>query len=115
MHTIKQAYDDGLIFSGVIGYEEFEKALEDGEEKCLERLKNDYERASLDDIHASMSWWACFDEEPQFYSAQDPDDLINYPHLSTSDRSTRKIEREKKKAKKKKRKQAKASKRKNRR
>jgi hypothetical protein len=62
MHTIKQAYDDGLIFSGAIGYGEFEEAIEDGEEKCLERLKNDYERGSLDDIHDSMSWWACFDQ-----------------------------------------------------
>jgi hypothetical protein len=60
MHTIKQAYDDELIFSGMIGYEEFEEALEDGEEKCLERLKNDFERQSLDDIHDSMSGWACF-------------------------------------------------------
>jgi len=60
MDTIKQAYDDELIFSGMIGYEEFEEALEDGEEKCLERLKNDYQRQSLDDIHDSMSGWACF-------------------------------------------------------
>jgi hypothetical protein len=62
MDTIKQAYDDGLIFSGAIGYGEFEEAIEDGEEKCLERLKNDYERDSLDNIHDSMSWWACFDQ-----------------------------------------------------
>jgi hypothetical protein len=60
MHTIKQAYDDELIFSGMIGYEEFEEALKDGEEKCLGRLKNDFERCSLDDIHDSMSRWACF-------------------------------------------------------
>lgn len=25
-------------------------------------------------IHG-MSWWACFNDEPQLYSAQDPDDL----------------------------------------
>jgi hypothetical protein len=60
MDTIKQAYNDELIFPGMIGYDEFEEALEDGEEKCLERLKNDFERRSLDDIHDSMSWWACF-------------------------------------------------------
>ncbi len=60
MDTIKRAYDDGLIFSGMTGYEEFEEALEDGEEKCLERLKSDFERCSLDDIHDSMSRWACF-------------------------------------------------------
>ena len=60
MDTIKQAYDDGLIFSGAIGYGEFEEMLEAGEEKCLERLKNNYKRQSLDDIHDSMSGWACF-------------------------------------------------------
>ena len=115
MDTIEKAFDDNLIAAGMIGYEDFNKALEEGKERCLERLKTDLEGRDLDDIHDSMSWWACFDEEPQFYSAQDPDDLINYPHLTTSDRSTPKMEKEKKKAKKKKRKQAKASKRKNRR
>jgi len=62
LDTIKQAYDDGLIFSGAIGYGEFEEALEDGEEKCLERLKNDFERQLLDNIHDSMSCWACFNQ-----------------------------------------------------
>jgi len=114
MDTIKKAYDDGLIASGMIRYEDFEQALEDGKERCLERLKSDLERQSLDDIHDSMSWWACFNEESQFYSAQDPDDLINYSHLTHSDQSTHKINKRKKKAKKNKRKQAKASKRKNR-
>ena len=52
----------GIIFSGAIGYGEFEEALADGEEKCLERLKNDFERQSLDDIHDSMSSWACFNQ-----------------------------------------------------
>jgi hypothetical protein len=62
MDTIKKAYDDELIFPGMIGYEEFEEALDDGEEKCLERLKNNYKRQSLDDIHDSMSGWACFNQ-----------------------------------------------------
>jgi hypothetical protein len=62
-----------------------------------------------------MSWWACFNEESQIYSAQDPDDLINYSPLTASNQSTHKTIKKKKKVKKKKRKQAKASKRKNRR
>jgi hypothetical protein len=56
MDTIKRAYDDDLIASGMIRYEDFKKALKDGKEKCLERLKTDLERRSLDDIHDSMSW-----------------------------------------------------------
>ena len=116
MDTIKKAYNGDLIASGMIRYEDFEQALEDGKERCLERLKTDLERQSLDDIHDSMSWWACFDnEESQIYSAQDPDDLINYSPLTASNQSSHKINKKKKKAKKKKRKQAKASKRKNRR
>ncbi len=115
MDTIKKAYNDDLIASGMIRYEDFEQALEDGKERCLERLKTDMERQSPDDIHNSMSWWACFNEESQFYAAQDPDDLINYTHLTDSDQSNHEIKKKKKKAKKNKRKQVKASKRKNRR
>jgi len=100
MDTIKKAYDDGLIASGMIRYEDFEQALEDGKERCLERLKSDLERQSLDDIHDSMSWWACFNEESQFYSAQDPDDLINYSHLTHSDQSTHEINKKKRKPRK---------------
>lgn len=110
MDTIKKAYDDDLIVQEMIGFEEFNTALKNGKEWCLERLRRDLERQSLDDIHDSMSWWACFNEEPQFYSAQDPDDLINDTHLAHSDPSA-----QENKKKKKKRKQVKASKRKNRR
>ena len=113
MVTIKRAYDNGLIYPGMIRYEDFEQALEDGKERCLERLKSDLERQSLDDIHDSMSWWACFKEKSQSYSA--PDSLINYTHPANFDQSTTKFKKKKKKVKKNKRKQAKASKRKNRR
>jgi hypothetical protein len=113
MDTIEKAYDDNLIASGMIPYEDFKKALEDGKERCLERLKTDLERRSLDNIHDSMSWWACFDEEPQVYPA--PDGLISSTHQSNSGQSTKKSKKKKNKAKKNKQKQAKASKRKNRR
>ena len=115
MSTIEKAYADGLIAPEMIGLEDFNTALEDGKEGCLERLKMDLERHSLDDIHDSMSWWACFNEDPQFYSAQEPVDLINYAQNIHSDPSTQKNTNKKIKSKKRKRKQAKASKRKNRR
>ena len=113
MDTIEKAYDDNLIASGIIQYEDFNEALADGKERCLERLKTDFERRSLDNIHDSMSWWACFDEEPQVYSA--PNGLISSTHPTNSGQSTQKSKKKKNKAKKNKRKQAKASKRKNRR
>ena len=113
MDTIKKAYDDDLIFSGIIRYEDFKKALADGKEKCLERLKADLERNSLDDIHDSMSWWACFNEESQSYAA--PDSFKEDKRPTNLDQSKPKFKKKKNKAKKKKRKQAKTSKRKNRR
>jgi hypothetical protein len=115
MSIIEKAYDDDLIDPGMISHENFESALEDGKEWCLERLRTDLERHSLGDMHASMSWWVCFDEEPQFNSAQEPDDLINYTQATHSNATNQKSKKKKDKAKKKKRKQAKASKRKNRR
>jgi len=113
MDTIEKAYDDGLIASGMIRYEAFNNALEAGKERCLARLKTDLERQSFDDIHGSMSWWACFDEAPHVYSA--PNGLISSTHSTNSDQSTQKIKKKKNKAKKNKRKQGKSSKRKNRR
>ena len=113
MDTIKKAYENELIPSGIIGYKDFKRALAEGKEECLERLKTDLERQSLDDMHDSMSWWACFDEEPQSYAVPDGFKWDNLPtNLAQSEPKPKK---KKNKAKKKKRKQAKASKRKNRR
>ncbi len=113
MDTVKKAYENSLIFSGMVRYEDFKKALADGKEKCLERLKIDLERRSLDDIHDSMSWWACFNGEQH---AQPPSDGFENIKLPTNlNQTTLKFKKKKNKAKKKKRKQAKASKRKNRR
>ena len=113
MDTIKKAYDNDLIFSGIIEYEDFKKALADGKEKCLERLKADLERNSLDEIHDSMSWWACFNEEPQSHAV--PDSFEKNKHPTNLNPSKPEFKKKKSKTKKKKRKRAKTSKRKNRR
>jgi hypothetical protein len=63
MDTIEKAYEDGLIFPGIIQYKEVEDALRDGKENCLNKLRIDLKNCSLDDIHESMSWWACFKQE----------------------------------------------------
>ena len=68
MDVIKQAYEDGLIMPGLINYNDFDEALVLGKDKCLEKLKTDLERNSLDDIHGAMSWWACFNEKKHFFS-----------------------------------------------
>lgn len=111
MGVIRQAYADELIMPGMIRYRDFEMALDLGKEKGLEKLALELERFSLDDIHGSMSWWACFGEDPDdFYLDRGNWDVPTYSQ-PPSGKSLKK----KKTAKKKKRKQAKASKRKNRR
>ncbi len=112
MDTIKQAYEDELIMSGMIRYEDFENALKDGKEKCLERLKIDHERHSLDNIHSSMSWWACFNKKAKPSSLPNHFSDGTYP---TYDQPFKKSQNKKAKARKKKHKLAKASKKKNRR
>jgi len=106
MDTIEKAYEEDLIFPGTIQYKEVEDALRDGQEKCLNRLKIDLKNCSLDNIHDSMSWWACFKQE-------------NEPPVTPVFDFSATIERTKKKSGKKKprkkRKKAKASKKKNRR
>jgi hypothetical protein len=99
-----------LIFSGIIGYEDFKKALADGKETCLERLKSDLERQSLDDLHDHMSWWACFNEKPQSKAA--PDSFKKSKQPTNLDQSKPKFKKKKNKTRKSKRKQAKASKKK---
>ncbi len=108
MDTIRNAYEEGLISEGMIRYEDFDSALKKGKEDGLNWLKRDMKQSSLDDIHNSMSWWACFNPE-----SREPAPSI--PTFSPPSKSDRKKLRNKRKAKKRKRKMAKAAKRKNRR
>ncbi len=104
METIKTAYANGLIAPGLIGYESFDRGLEAGKEACLGNLKAIFQYHSLDNIHESMSWWACFDDdEPE------PPDRGSKPVAFNPAKSI-----QKQKKKKKKRKLAKKSRRKNR-
>ena len=112
MDVIKQAYEDGLIMPGLIHYNDFEEALALGKDKCLDKLKTGLERNSMDDIHGTMSWWACFNEENLFFSPSSGagNDAIPYYSELPSNKS-----KKNKKIKKKKRKQGNASRKKNRR
>ncbi|MFH0725183.1 MAG: hypothetical protein V2B19_02325 [Pseudomonadota bacterium] len=97
----------------MIQYSEFESALKLGKDACIERVKEDIERYSLDDIHAAMSGWACFNIKPKTFSPS-TDENNDYFHVNSGQPSS-KSQKNKDKANKKKRKQAKASKKKNRR
>ncbi len=54
MQTIDKAYKDRLISQDLMQYEDFEEALADGKEMCLDRIKIDFQLKSLDDLHLIM-------------------------------------------------------------
>ena len=72
MDIIQEAYDQELIDKFFVGFEEFQKALKDGKEKCLADLSESFSNRSLDDIHKSMEWWACFNREKDKPSVPEP-------------------------------------------
>lgn len=115
MEIIKQAYDNDLIAPGLIGYEDFQDALDMGKEKCLENLKNDLDMHSLNDLDKAMSWWACFDENKDRNNLPNPDIFQSIPDQNFMKAEKKKKAPPKRKAaKKKKRKQSKKSRKKNR-
>ena len=69
MGTIEEAYRKGYIHPGHIDLDDFQRAISRGKEQCLLDLQDELEGRSLDDLHASMSWWACFEEKPQHPTA----------------------------------------------
>lgn len=113
MDTIRQAYEDGLIMPGMVRYADFEKSLAFGEEKCLELLKRRLDQDSLGDIHGAMSWWACFNEDPE--PSLPESSIDNYSFPGATGQPSVESDRKKKATRKKKRKQTKASRKKNRR
>ncbi|MBT6338456.1 MAG: DUF1186 domain-containing protein [Desulfobacula sp.] len=100
--VIQDAFENGLIMPGVIGYEHFERALDMGEKYCLEKAESDFEYKSLEDLHGAMSWWGCFDQ--------------GYKNIPDNNflQTAKKTKKEKASSKKKKRKQANISRKKNR-
>ena len=105
MDLVKECYDDGYLHPGYIGLESFESALKAGKETCLKNLQESLERDSLEDIHAAMSWWACFDE------GGDYGDYLTQQNRLLSDELSKRADKKKNKNKKK---MIKSSKRKNR-
>lgn len=108
MDTISQAFEDGLINPEMIGYQSFEIALGRGKNEHLEKLREAFEQRSLDNIHDAMSWWACFNPEPEGPFPTD------YHPANPTEMLSNKSQKQKS-AKKKKRKMSKTSKKKNRR
>lgn len=93
MDTIEAAYESGLISPGFIGYDDFEQSILNGKEKCLADIKNELNNRQMDDIHARMSWWACFKEPGK--------ELSHKPIKKTKAKAKKKSKMKQKKASKK--------------
>ncbi len=63
MDKIERAYDDEWIDPYYISPEEFEEALEGEIWISLLDIREHMQVNPLDDVHKSMSWWACFNEK----------------------------------------------------
>jgi len=100
MPLIEEADARGLLDGSFLVDEDFSRALNQSIDQCLEDVRREMQRDSLDDLHRQMSWWASFKNEEEF------------PFVPFTDSTTKKSKKEKKQKKKKK--MAKASRRKNR-
>ena len=62
--VIKRAFDNDLIDTFIIGYEDIEATLEGSPDAGLTKLREEMQRHVPADFHRLMSWWAMFDKEP---------------------------------------------------
>ena len=62
--VINRAFDDDLIDTFIIGYEDIEATLEGSPDVGLNRVREEMKRHVPADFHRSMSWWAMFEKEP---------------------------------------------------
>jgi hypothetical protein len=112
MDKVRELYAKGLVTDEYMPLEDFEVIVEGGLEKALARLKARYAERSLEDVHAYISWFACFDENAPDWDDEDFDDFDDEPTIA--DTLLQKSQKKKKVKARKQRKQAKASKKKNR-
>ena len=60
LDEIKQAYEDGLVDRGYIGFDDVKHDMAMGKDGVLARLgDNPHQRLVVDTV-AEMGWWACF-------------------------------------------------------
>ena len=60
VEELRMAFDEGLIESLFIGWENIEEALKAGKAAAMKRLPQRY--PLIDDVENEMAWWACFEE-----------------------------------------------------
>jgi Protein of unknown function (DUF1186)/SEC-C motif len=65
LDDIKQAYEEGLVDPGYIGFDDVKRDLAAGKDRVLARLADNPHRRLVSDTVAEMGWWACFREDRQ--------------------------------------------------
>jgi len=60
VEELRLAFDEGLIESLFIGWENIEEALKAGKAAAMMRIPQRY--PLIDDVENEMAWWACFEE-----------------------------------------------------
>jgi hypothetical protein len=63
MMELRQAYDEGLVDPGSIGWDEVEEALEMGPDGAWEKAR--YRYRLITDTADAITWWGCFHENAQ--------------------------------------------------
>lgn len=115
MPVIENAYEKDLISQFFIDYDSFLQTLQNGKTATLDKLIAKRKRFAMNDLHAYMGNWRCFQVEKKHHNSSHLQEQFASPLYAPSfPRAKVKLPGETKKKKKQKRKQAKASKRKNR-
>jgi hypothetical protein len=65
LHDIERAYEEGLVDSSYIGFDEIKRDLALDKDRVLARLADDPHRRLVDDTVAAMGSWSCFREDRQ--------------------------------------------------
>jgi Protein of unknown function (DUF1186) len=59
---IDRAFEENIVDSMFIGWEDVDKYLELGVEGALEKLREDRHHVLIDNVIVEMQWWGCFNE-----------------------------------------------------
>jgi hypothetical protein len=62
LDDIERAYNDGLVDTRYIGFDDVKRDLALGKDGTLARLAKDSHHRLVEDTAAEMGWWACFNE-----------------------------------------------------
>jgi hypothetical protein len=63
LDDIYQAFDEGLVDPGYIGFKHVKQDFALGKDRLFARLADDPHRRLVSDTVAEMEWWACFRED----------------------------------------------------